>query len=148
MTANEGGRPCRDDTAAGLAAVEARLDAMDDRLEAGFANLREVLDAKLDPLIQGAGETRQAVLGLGERVTKLEMCRDAQVLPAVAQTWKTQKDVAQLQEHAKRCDERSHTSSSLDRHWQTPSGNIFCLRHLGRRERLGWLARQGKRHQR
>jgi hypothetical protein len=95
-----------------LAAVEARLDAMDDRLEAGFANLREVLDAKLDPLIQGAGETRQAVLGLGERVTKLEMCRDAQVLPAVAQTWKTQKDVAQLQEHAKRCDERGKTSGN------------------------------------
>ena len=132
MSANEGSRPRRD-SAAGLAAVEARLDAMDDRLEAGFANLREVLDAKLDPLIRGAGETRQAVLGLGERVTKLEMCRDAQVLPAVAQTWKTQKDVAQLQEHAKRCDERSHTSSS--RWWGVAQGLILTAGGIV----LGWI---------
>ena len=133
MTANEGGRPCRDDTAAGLAAVEARLDAMDDRLEEGFASIEKLIAAKLDPVVQAATEQRQIVADHERRLTILDTAMEKEVAPAIREVWATKKVVGALEQHAKRCDERSHTSSS--RWWGVAQGIIIAIAGVI----IGWI---------
>lgn len=97
----------REDLAAGLAALGAKMTGLEGSMESGFAGIRELLDAKLDPLIKGAAKQELLVAGLGERVTRLETERETQIRPAIAEVGKHQKVIQGLEEHAKRCDERT-----------------------------------------
>lgn len=123
----------RDDLAAGLAAVEARLDAMDDKLEEGFSNIEKLIGAKLDPVVQATAEQRRIVNDHEKRLTILDTAMEKEVVPAVKEVWATKKAVAALEDHAKRCDERSKTSG--DRWWGIAQGIIIAVAGII----IGWL---------
>lgn len=123
----------QDDIRSGLAALQAQMEGLEVRMDERFEGLAELIDAKLSPIREMAVEQRTAVQDHGQRLTQIETVMDREIVPAVKQTWKTQKDVAQLQEHAKRCDERSHTSSS--RWWGVAQGLIIAAGGIV----LGWV---------
>jgi len=123
----------QDDIRSGLAALQAQMESMEVRMDERFEGLAELIEAKLSPIRDMATEQRAVVHDHGQRLTQIETVMDKEIAPAVAQTWKTQKDVAQLQEHAKRCDERSHTSSN--RWWGVAQGLIIAAGGIV----LGWV---------
>lgn len=108
MTASNGAADRkRDDLSAGLAAVEARLDAMDRKLVEGFDGIEKLLDAKLTPVIQASAELQRAMMDHERRLTYMETTLEKEVAPAVSEVWKVKRDVQTLQGHANRCEERS-----------------------------------------
>lgn len=128
----------REDLTAGLAALGAKMTGLEGSMESGFAGIRELLDAKLDPLIKGAAKQELLVAGLGERVTRLETERETQIRPAVEAVWKQRKTIQGLEEHAKRCDERAKQQGSrswaLIMAWVSPMATgivVWLLTRLG-----------------
>lgn len=102
----------QDDIRAGLAALQAQMQSMEVRMDERFESLAELIDAKLSPVRDMASEQRTIAHDHGRRLTQIETVIDKEVAPAVKQTWRTRDEVQALQEHAKRCDERSKTSGN------------------------------------
>ena len=102
----------QDDIRSGLAALQAQMESMEVRMDERFEGLAELIEAKLSPIRDMATEQRAVVHDHGQRLTQIETVMDKEIAPAVKQTWRTRDEVQALQEHAKRCDERSKTSGN------------------------------------
>lgn len=102
----------QDDIRSGLAALRAQMESMEVRMDERFEGLAELIDAKLSPIREMAVEQKTTMQDHGQRLTQIETAMDKEIAPAVRQTWKTRDDVQALQEHAKRCDERSKTAGN------------------------------------
>jgi hypothetical protein len=109
------------------------MESMEVRMDERFEGLAELIDAKLSPIREMAVEQKTTMQDHGQRLTQIETAMDKEIAPAVRQTWKTRDDVQALQEHAKRCDERSHTSSN--RWWGVAQGLIIAAGGIV----LGWI---------
>ncbi len=128
----------RDDLVAGLAAVEARLDAVDRKLVEGFDGIEKLLDAKLTPVIQASAEQQRVVMDHERRLTYMETTLEKEVAPAASEVWKVKRDVQALQGHANRCDERAKQqgarSWALIMAWVSPVATgivVWLLTRLG-----------------
>ena len=102
----------QDDIRSGLAALRAQMESMEVRMDERFEGLAELIDAKLSPIREMAVEQKTTMQDHEQRLTQIETAMDKEIAPAVRQTWKTRDDVQALQEHAKRCDERSKTAGN------------------------------------
>jgi hypothetical protein len=88
------------------------MESMEVRMDERFEGLAELIDAKLSPIREMAVEQKTTMQDHEQRLTQIETAMDKEIAPAVRQTWKTRDDVQALQEHAKRCDERSKTAGN------------------------------------